>query len=94
MTSSRFVSPFRVLVFLCAALGCYWLGMLGYAEVQNYRATKEATAQMFRFLSEQVGTRKTEDGKDAPLNRADVLALLAAERLKAAQAAPSTPPVK
>ena len=80
---------FVALVIALAGIGVYVGGVAVVAEVQAYRQMKAATASMFQFLAAEVGTRKDDDGKVVPVSRADVLALLVTEKLKAATAAPA-----
>lgn len=73
---------------MCALLGVYLIGTRAVAEYKAYRVQQAQTAAMFQFLSATVGTRKDETGKDVPLSRADGLAAILNDVLKAASAAP------
>jgi hypothetical protein len=77
---------FRAFVVICALLGAYLIGTRAVAEYRTFRAQQAQTAAMFEFLSATVGTRKDETGKDVPLSRADGLAAILNDVLKAAAA--------
>lgn len=76
----------KLIVGLLCAIGVVVSAVTVYREYTAYRTQQAMTAQMWQWMVTEVGTRKTEAGETAPVSRADVLALVAAERLTKAPA--------
>lgn len=75
---------FVLCVCVLAAFGAQAAYRVVTAELATYRATKAATAALWQFHQEQVGTRKNEKNETVPLSRADALAYVVSKELQAA----------
>lgn len=74
------------LTLVAAGFGVYQAGVALVREYRAYRDMQQAVTLLWQYLDTPVGQRTLPDGTTAPVNRADVLALLAARA--------ATPPAK
>lgn len=73
----------KLIIGALCAIGVTVSAVTLYNEYRAYRTMQAMTAQMWQWMVTEVGTRTDDKGATVPVSRADVVALVAAERLKA-----------